>query len=877
MRNRVSGRVSGQRLLTYVSGGALACCAVTTVNAQSNEPAEPLMEVVVTGQRFGGRIVADSPTPIDIVSNADLQRSGQTQLQQVLKTAVPSFSVTQPSTAGALDFTSTPTLRGLSPGELLLLVNGKRRHSTGYLNVNNQVGRGDVAYDLSAIPTPAIERIEVLRDGASAQYGADAISGVINLVLDKSLGMSASAMTGMTTHGDGFTYDVSSSYGFALGNEGVARLTGRFQHRESTNRARPDTRQQYFGTNPTTLAPTTISGNYGSGIGLTASNGTLDPRESSIDRNLYQLGDPDFEAPSLFINAELPLSDAATFYAFGGYSRVDGTTPNFYRRAGQDETVRALHPDGFRPDADVIMENRSYAVGVRGDDLAGFSWDVSSEYGRSLVDLTYFDSNNPSLGASSPTRAYYGGNRFSQWTTNLDASRAIPMGDEPLKVAAGMEYRKEFYRLVPGEPDSYRDGGVPILDGPNAGRVAAVGIQPSTGLTPLDAADEDRSSKAAYAEIERNFFGRLLLSGAARYEDFSDFGDSATYKIASRLEIAEPLALRASFSTGFRAPHLAQSFFSATTNSFINGNAVILRLFPVGDPTARALGATDLQPEESENVSVGAVINAGGLVVSVDAYQIELTNRIVLSSTFQDTRITDYLATQGISGVGAVSYMTNAIDTTTRGVDLTARYRFELGGAGQLTATFAGNYNESEIDRIADRPDELTSLGITTPLFDKTQQVRLTDASPKEKLSLGLTWDFNDLSISLVNTRYGEVSAVAFTNLTPAQVAVVTAGYDVDLAPTATVGSPNSQVIQHFGAKILTDLTVSCQFFGKLDVTLGGNNIFDVFPDENIASSAATVAVGTNGSDNAGIFPYNYISPFGYNGRFVYAKATYKF
>jgi iron complex outermembrane receptor protein len=876
-----NGSKVARHLLASASGAALVWIA-TPVYSQVASTAEPantadaLNEVVVTGQRFGGRIVTDSPTPIDLVSAAELQRSGQVQLQQILKTAVPSFSVTQPSTAGALDFTSTPTLRGLSPGELLLLVNGKRRHSTGYLNVNNQVGRGDVAYDLSAIPTSAIAHVEVLRDGASAQYGADAIAGVINLVLDKSLGVTANAMTGATTHGDGFVYDISSSYGLPLANDGVLRLTARYQHRESTNRAKPDTRQQYFGRNPTTGAPTTISGNYGSGSGLTPSNGVRDPREATFDRDVFQLGDAEFRAPSFFLNAEQPLNEAVTLYAFGGYTRIDGKTPNFVRRAGQDETVRALHPDGYRPDSNAILENESLAFGAKGAKIAGFAWDLSTEYGRSLIDNTFYDTNNPSLGLSSPTSAYNGGTRFSQWTTNLDLSREIPLGEaDPLKVAAGLEYRKEYYDLVQGELASYQNGGRTILDGPNQGRPAPIGTQSSPGLTPQDATSQSRDSEAVYAEVERQFLSKLLLSGAVRHERFSDFGNDTTYKVATRLEIAKPLALRASYSTGFRAPHLAQSFYSATTTSFISGNPVTLRLFPVDSPVARALGASDLRPEKSKNLSVGTVFTRGGLTLSLDAYQIELTDRIALSSNFQDARITNYLATQGYTGIGAVSYMSNAIDTTTRGIDVTGRYRFDLSSAGNLTATFAGNHNKTEFDRIAGTPAALATLGIRTPLFDLTQQVRLTSASPKDKISLGLNWEWQDLSVNLTNTYYGEVSSVAFTNLTPAQIAVVTAGYDVELRPTAPAGA-NSQVIQTFGAKTITDLSLSYRI-RKLDLTIGGNNLFDIYPDRNIASTAASVAVGTNGSDNAGTFPYNYISPFGYNGRFVYAKASFNF
>ncbi|MBY0509954.1 MAG: TonB-dependent receptor, partial [Rhodospirillaceae bacterium] len=814
----------------------------------------------------------ESITPIDLVSAADLAKGGQVQLQQILKSVVPSFSMSQPATAGTLDFTSTPTLRGLGPGELLLMVNGKRRHSTGILNNNNQIGRGDVGYDFGSIPTNAIGRVEVLRDGASAQYGADAISGVINIVLDRSLGGSASAMVGGFTEGDGFVYDLQAGYGFDIGNDGVLRLSARWQDRNSTNRALPDTRQQYFGSNGTTLP----SGNYGSGIGLTPSNGTLDPREATIDRNVYALGDPQYKAPSFFINADRPISDNITVYAFGGYSHLDGRNANFFRRAGQDETVRVLHPNGFRPDGLVEFDNGSAAAGIKGVDFGGFNWDFSSEYGVSAIDQSNTDSNNPSYGAASPTTAYSSGIRFKQWTTNFDLSREFDVDDgSPLKIAAGAEYRKEYYTVIAGDPVSYLNGGVTILDGPNIGRPAPVGFQPGPGLTPQDATKQNRNSKAVYAELEKEFFDRLTLSGAVRYEDFSDFGDSTTFKIAGRFEVSEPFAVRGAYSTGFRAPHLAQSFFSSTSTTFLNGNAVTLRLFPVANPVAQALGATALRPEKSRNITAGGVFNEGAFTMSVDAYQIKVRDRMALSSTFQDTRITNFLAAQGFPGIGAVSYMTNAIDTRTRGVDVTARYKWDLAEKGMLTTTFAGNYNKTKITRIAPTPTQLTTLGIVTPLFDLTQQVRLTSASPRDKYSLDLTWDYQDFSFSLKNTRYGKVKSVAFTSLTPARIAAVTPGYNVALAPTSPAGA-NSQVIQTFGAEIITDFSISYDW-KDATFTLGANNLLDVYPDKNIASTIASVAAGTNGSDNAGTFPYNYISPFGYNGRFLYGRVAYKF
>ncbi|MCC2978334.1 TonB-dependent receptor [Sphingomonas sp. PL-96] len=877
-RTAAAGLMVGASVFGAVSASAqtgatppvVAADTVASDQLPDDAPSEA-QDVVVTGTRFGGRLIAESPVPIDSVSNADLRKGGYTQLEDQLKVQVPSFSIPRPATAGAVDFYTAPSLRGLSPGQLLVLVNGKRRHSSGDLSIHNQIGRGDVAYDLNAIPSAALGRVEVLRDGASAQYGSDAIAGVINLVLDRSIGAGVDTTLGITDKADGETADINAWLGVPLGDGGFVRTTLSYRTTDGTNRARPDTRQQYFGSDGT-LMP---SGNYGSGTGLTASNGTLDPREATVDRDTFRLGEPEYNQKSAFVNAELPLAPGIDLYGFGGYSRLDGKSIGFARRAGQDETVRALHPDGYAPVVEATLQNASGTLGVRGDDLAGFGYDVSTVYGGSIIDIDQVNSNNPSLGAASPTRSYRGGTRFFQWTTNADLTREIPLGDtSPLKLAFGYEHREEYYRIVAGDTASYTNGGVAILDGPNAGKPAAIGFQANSGITPEEARKESRNSEAVYVELEKTF-GPLLISGAGRYESFSDFGDTTNYKLAARLQLAEPLALRGSISTGFRAPQLPQSYFATTSMTIVNGAQTSSRLLPVSNPVARLLGATDLKPEKSDNLSIGAVLTLPGLSASVDLYQIKVKDRIALSSTFQGAAVTSLLAENGFTGISAVSYLTNAVDTTSRGVDLTARYIHDFGAAGKLTTTLAANYNKQSFDRIAGTPQALADLGVTTPLFDLTQQVRFTDSLPRDKVTLDFAWDWKAFTLNLSNTRYGRVGAVAFTSLRQDQIDVLTPGYDVDIV--AIDGSTNSQVIQYFGAKIITDLNLAWRATEKMTLTAGISNLFDTYPDKNIASTAESVAVGTNGSDNAGIFPYNYISPFGYSGRAYYLKAGFRF
>ncbi len=831
--------------------------------------AQPNSEIVVIGSRFGQRTVTNSPTPVDLISGEQLTRSGTTDLQSMLKVAVPTFSIPRPSSANVSDFLQSPTIRGLSTGDLLLLVNGKRRHTNSDLNINNQIGRGDVAYDFSAIPTSAIKRVEVLREGAAAQYGSDAVAGVTNIVLDDSIGYLAQVQFGQTTHGDGQNFRAALGAGFRVGSQGRLRITAEYIDHSRTDRALPDTRQQYFGSGGTTLP----SGNYGSGTGLTPSSGTLDPREATFNRDIWVYGEPAYKNRILFVNYTQPLSNDVTLYAFGGYNRLVGRSANFFRRAGQDQTVRALYPDGFLPITRAELENASGAMGIKGADLGGFGWDLSTVYGYSSTKQFELNSNNASMGTTSPRQFYQGAERFWQWTSNLDITRSIPVGnDHPIKIAFGAEYRKEWFRLAAGEPASYINGGVPILDGPNAGRPAPVGAQPNPGFTPANAKLGSRDAKGIYAEVEKTFFGRLLLDGALRHERYSDFGSTTNFKLAGRFQVARPFAIRASYGTGFRAPALTQIIYNSSTTNFFNGQPVTIRLISTTDPIAPLVGAPPLRPEKSRDLSVGGVFTTGPFSVSVDWYRVVLKDRLALSSAFSSTALINYLTTNGFPGISSVSFVTNGVDTTSRGVDVTASYHRRLGG-GQLGATLAANFNKSRIDRISGTPAPLAALGITAPLEDLTNQVRLTQSTPKNKISLDLTWTRGPLRVSLINTRYGKVSQVALTGRTQAQVNVLTPGYDVRLVPNGS----NFDIIQTFRADIVTDLELSYDIAKPVRLTVGASNLFDKFPERQIASTVQSVAVGTNGADNNGIFPYAFIAPYGTSGRILYGRITVRF
>ncbi|HEX8556424.1 MAG TPA: TonB-dependent receptor, partial [Sphingomonas sp.] len=437
------------------------------------------------------------------------------------------------------------------------------------------------------------------------------------------------------------------------------------------------------------------------------------------------------------------------------------------------------------------------------------------------------------------------------------------------------EYREETYRLFSGDIDGFRSGGVAVLDGPNRGRPAPIGAQPGPTAGPDDRASLDRRSYAIYGEAEKELFGRLLLSGAVRHEDYSDFGDTTNFKVAGRLELVGGLAVRGSYNTGFRAPALAQSGYNASNTLILNGQQAVVRVAAVDSPVARLAGATDLKPERSRNVSAGLVFAGSGITATLDAYRIRLRDRIAISSTFQDPRLTGFLAANGQAGFSALSFVTNAVDTTTEGVDLVVNARHAFGDGSVLSGTMAGNYTKTKFDRIAGTPGPIAALGITTPLFDLTQQLRFSDSLPRSKVTLDLNYARGAFALSVTNTRYGEVSTVALLNRTPAQVAALTPGYDVRLVPVGTTA--NSDIVQRFGAEVLTDIELSWQATAALRLSFGAQNLFDMYPDENIGSTVASVAVGANGADNAGTQPYNAISPFGFNGRTLFVRAGLNF
>ncbi|MFN2602292.1 MAG: TonB-dependent receptor domain-containing protein [Gemmatimonadaceae bacterium] len=796
---------------------------------------------VVIGTRLNDRTVLNAAVPVDVLTPAEIQQTGQIETNQVIQMLAPSFNFPRPTISDGTDHIRPATLRGLGPDQVLVLVNGKRRYTTALVNVNGTIGRGSTGVDLNAIPSSSIERIEILRDGAAAQYGSDAIAGVINIILKTDPTTEIGAEMGQNyttlhpndttyarnvarlpdtrlTDGDVAEWDANTGLNFRGG--GFFHITGQYEHRGSTNRSLPDLRTQY------------LAG---------------DPRNATYTGdNHFRQGDALVNDIGFMVNANLPqMSNGAQVYAFGGASHREGQSAGNWRQALNDNTVRSIYPDGFLPFINSTIGDYSGTVGVKGD-LSRWKYDLSGSYGHNQFDFLITNTENATLGAASPTEFDSGGFRFGQAVANLDFVRAFPVSSfaSPVNVAFGGEARHDAYGVRAGEPGSYQNGGAKVLDGPHAGAQPAPGAQVFPGFQPGDAGDHTRTNVAGYLDIETTPLAKLLIGLAGRSEHYSDFGNTTTGKASGRFEFYPGYAIRGAVQTGFRAPSLAQEFFSSTATNFLNINNTGLlpyevRTLPPTSDVAVALGAEPLKAEKSVNYSVGlALAPLQNLSMTADYYHIKIDDRIVLSGNFGGTQgFKDFLASKGITGVGLARFFTNAIDTKTDGLDIITRYAVDFGNVGITRFTGAANWTKSHVTRISATPPALTSQ--SSVLFDRIEQGRIEVGQPHRTIHMTLDHTHNLFTATIHVAQFGPVG----------------------FRGTAA----NTTLDQTFHAKWVTDVNASYTLLRQLRFTVGANNVFDVYPDEQIP-----------GNSNAGIFPYsNTLTTFGFNGRFIYAKAKF--
>ncbi len=771
-----------------------------------------LNAVVVTGTRQPNRTAVDAPAPVDVFTAEEIRQSGRTETSQIIEMLAPSFNFPRPSVTDGTDHIRPATLRGLNSDQLLVLINGKRRHNSSLVNINGSVGRGAMAVDLNAIPTSAIDHIEILRDGAAAQYGSDAIAGVINIILKTDAPPELSVQTGKTKAGDGQTVVSDGSYSWALPSGGYLNLSAEMRNRDSTNRTGADTRPQYF-------------------------NG--DPRNSIAELNNRidsWVGDPKMNGGAGFYNLDLPMDNGVHFYSFGGVSYSRGLAAGFFRRAQDDRTLRAYYPNGFLPLIGSHIWDFSGAAGLKGT-LSDWNWDLSSVFGRNTFRYDVDNSVNVSMGTNSPTSFNAGTMSFDQWTTTLDVQRSFNVGwAEPLSVAWGGEARRDHYGISAGDQASWINGGVPILDGPDAGKPAAAGAQVFPGFRPSDAQDVSRDNVAGYVDFASNPVQQLMIDVAGRAEHYSDFGGTATGKLSMRWEPIKHYALRGSLSNGFRAPSLGQEYFSTTSTNFIAVNGVAtpfdIRTFPVTSPEAQALGAKPLRPENSMNYGLGVTMQpTPNVSFTTDYYKIDISHRIVLSGNFIGTAIQTLLTNAGFPGVQGGRFFTNAINTRTEGVDVVLQAGKDLGYAGMLRFTGGYNHNYTHVTHIDPTPPQLAAF--QSVLFDRTEVGLTTVAQPHDNLRLNADWQWKKLGANLGESWYGAVTSVAST-------------------------AANDQT---YSAKWITDLSLSYRLGDQLTVSGGADNLFNIYPDRTIAANSS-----------GGIFLYSGLSPFGYDGAFYYLR-----
>ncbi|WP_295845856.1 TonB-dependent receptor [uncultured Xanthomonas sp.] len=801
---------------------AIALALAAPAFAQDATPATAtnLDTVIVTGTRASGRTVLESTAPVDVLSAEDIRKAGVVngELGSALQALLPSFNFPRQSNSGGADHVRAAQLRGLSPDQVLVLVNGKRRHTSALVNTDSKIGKGTTPVDFNAIPISAIKRIEVLRDGAGAQYGSDAVAGVINVILDDdpdSGALEASYGANHTdvkpihrTLTDGQTGYASGKVGTRLGEDGGFFKVGlELKNHEATNRAGFDQIPPFEEQTPANLA---LAGK----------------------RN-YELGDGASKDLNAWLNGKLPFGQGSEVYAFGTYNQRDTQGANYFRYPDGAANWTQVYPQGYRPVS--LGENRDLqaVLGARGQ-WGEWAYDASLDYGRNDFTYRLKHSLNASLGPGSPTRFKTGDYAFAQGVANLDLSRSFDAAGATHTVGTGVELRREHYRTRPGDPASYAAG--PYTDRPT-------GAQAGGGLTPQDAADLSRNVASLYASVSSQFGDKLSTDLAARYEHYQDFGGELTGKLAARYEFVPAFALRGAISNNFRAPSLSQIGYEASSTGYnANGQLLQGRLLSVDNPIAQALGARTLQPEKSRNYSLGFTSRVGShFDLSLDLFQIDIDKRIALSESIDGDALTDFVAQRfGITGLQSASFFVNAADTRTRGAELVSNWRQALG-QGQLQLTGTWSYAKTELENVVATPAQLLALNPDYVLFGVEERNTLTEATPRTRAQLAANWSDARWSLQTRVTRYGSATRVF--------------DFGGGFAPEQT-----------YSAKWQLDAEVEYHLTPQWSVAVGGQNLTDAYADR----SKPDIAYFGN-------LPYDVLSPIGSNGAYYYGRVRYTF
>ncbi len=788
-------------------------------------------QISVIGSRASHTAADELAVPVDVFTAEQISTQGTSEITQILEKIAPSINFPHQTVADGTDAVRPFTLRGLSPDHTLVLVNGKRRHPTALVHrLGSGIQNGSSGVDLNAIPSNAIGRIEVLRDGAAAQYGSDAIAGVINVNLKRRV--IRPRITGKVGEyapdeysTDGTTYDLTGEYGIPLSDRGFFNVFAQYRHRDPTNRAGADPRDQI------------VDGD----ADIINDDGEVVEKNNPVSQPNHHWGDGETDNVYAWWNGEYLIADDSNtqLYTFGGYSHRESLSQGFYRRSMDGRNWSSIYPIGFLPNFDTPVDDFSASLGLKGL-LGEWNYDLNSVIGYNHFKFNITNSLNTSLGPQIPPnqRSFdAGAEALTQWNSAFELLRPVDIGfANPLNVALGVNFRYENFTVEQGEQASFQDGGFEN----QFGETAPTGSQVFPGFFPQNAVDEGRTNLSVYADLESNVTDEFLINVAGRFESYSDFGETVIGKLALRYQPAEEIIFRGAASTGFRAPNLSQQFFSKVATIFDTdpetGNNIPFEvgLFRTNSDVAIALGSKPLEEEKSVNLSGGlAVSPTENLTFTADYYFVRINDRIILSGTLSGPQVQVLVEPFGAQ---RAQYFSNAIDTRTQGIDLTANYRAPIASEASLVFNGSFNYNKTDILGAVDNPPELE--GLEEQIFGLEARTKLTREHPETKTILSARLNKGNFNASLSGTRYGEV-------------------VDADDTP---------EQIQTLSPKTLFDAQAGYQFIDNLKLSAGVNNIFDVFPDRTLDTNSFL-----------GIFPYPRSSPWGFNGRFVYSKIEVTF
>lgn len=814
------------------TGVSLSAGQTYTLNAVLKDQSTSLGEVAIVGSRFDKpRTNVDRPVAIDVISPKELQSTGQTDLGQSLHYTAPSFNAVKFGINDATPFVDPASLRGLGPDQMLVLVNNKRRHKVSFLSINDGVGKGQVGTDINIVPALALKRVEVLRDGAAAQYGSDAIGGVVNLVMNTATsGGTVTAYTGtgyskpnldvtgakapeQTT--DGFTYSVGANFGLKLGKSGFINTTLNYFHTNGYDR----------------------SGTYKAAAGFYTNNKVKDDSliaANNIDLDRAILGSVENTTYGAFINAGHPINAKWDFYTFGGYTNKYAITGVFTRPpSNRRRSVLQIFPNGYNPIAPGRFHDLSWTAGTKGKIGNDWSLDLSAGFGSNRVNFTAENTVNPSLGASSPTEFYVGSTQVTQTLVNADLSKTFRKDQYPnFSFATGTEFRYETFKQVAGDEASW-------IAGPDK-LTKDVGSSGREGFSPLSAGDWGRTNIGIYVEGESDITKNWLLGAALRGENYSDFGGDFSYKATTRYRFFDALSLRGSVSRGFRAPSVVQAYYSNYVNiSFDNaGNSIINPVIPATSDLAKVLGVEGLEKETSLDFSGGLTSKIGKhFLLTADIYRIDVNNRIMLSGAIKTSGFPEFVAA-GFPQEANV--FVNAIDTRTNGLEVVANYNNRIGKNFKYALNLAYSSMKTEI-----RENRKTKTGIE--VVNQNAALYLTKGQPIDKFIGSLNLDYKKVGILFRATYFGKVHDPLAT-----------------LSPAPT--DPNALKYQVFSAKTLVDVALTIKPTQSLSIILGVNNLSDVYPDLLQAPQTTNEVVYSRRTNQ-----------FGTQGRFLHLTANYNF